>query len=49
MLIREPRAGSDASHDAISAGDTITIQWDQSAPVLLVDPPADIDDRGDHE
>ena len=49
MLIREPRAGSDASHDAISAGDTITIQWDQSAPVLLVDPPADSDDRGDHE
>jgi spermidine/putrescine transport system ATP-binding protein len=49
MLIRERRAGSDASHDAISAGDSITIQWDQSAPVLLVDPPADSDDRGDHE
>jgi ABC-type Fe3+/spermidine/putrescine transport system ATPase subunit len=47
MLIREQRAGTDESHDAIRPGSPITIQWDQSAPVLLVDPPAQ-NDRGHH-
>jgi ABC-type Fe3+/spermidine/putrescine transport system ATPase subunit len=49
MLIREQRAGTDASHDAIRAGDPITIQWDTSAPVLLADPPPTRNDRGDHD
>jgi spermidine/putrescine ABC transporter ATP-binding subunit len=35
FVIRERRAGNDDSHDAIRAGDHITIQWDSSAPVLL--------------
>ncbi|MDP9219839.1 MAG: ABC transporter ATP-binding protein [Actinomycetota bacterium] len=39
MLIREQRAGTDESHDAIRPGDPITVQWDQTAPVLLVDSP----------
>ncbi len=39
MLIREQRAGTDASHDAIRPGDPVTIQWDQTAPVLLADSP----------
>jgi spermidine/putrescine transport system ATP-binding protein len=47
-LIREQRAGTDASHDAIRPGDPITIQWDQTAPVLLAEPPAHTDDRGNH-
>ena len=37
MLIREQRAGTDDSHDAIRPGDPITIQWDRTAPVLLAD------------
>jgi spermidine/putrescine ABC transporter ATP-binding subunit len=40
MLIREQRSGSDPPHDAIRPGDSITIQWDRAAPVLLADPPA---------
>ncbi len=48
MLIREQRAGTDASHDAIRPGDPITIRWDHSAPVLLVDAPADTTDKGTH-
>jgi spermidine/putrescine transport system ATP-binding protein len=39
MLIREQRAGTDDSHDAIRPGDPITIQWDRTAPVLLADSP----------
>jgi spermidine/putrescine ABC transporter ATP-binding subunit len=49
MLIREQRAGTDESHDAIRPGDPITIRWDQSAPVLLTDSPAISNDRGHHE
>jgi spermidine/putrescine ABC transporter ATP-binding subunit len=49
MLIREQRAGTGTFHDAIRAGDPITIQWDTSAPVLLADPPPTRDDRGDHD
>ena len=40
MLIREQRAGTDDSHDAIRPGDPITIQWDRTAPVLLAESPA---------
>jgi spermidine/putrescine transport system ATP-binding protein len=40
MLIREQRSGSEPPHDAIRPGDSITIQWDRTAPVLLADPPA---------
>jgi spermidine/putrescine ABC transporter ATP-binding subunit len=40
MVIREQRAGADASHDAIRPGDPITIQWDRTAPVLLAEAPA---------
>jgi spermidine/putrescine ABC transporter ATP-binding subunit len=39
MVIREQRAGSDASNDAIRPGDPITIQWDPNAPVLLAESP----------
>jgi spermidine/putrescine transport system ATP-binding protein len=49
MLIREQRVGTDESHDAIRPGDSITIRWDQSAPVLLVDSPVNSNDRGHHE
>jgi spermidine/putrescine transport system ATP-binding protein len=49
MLIREQRAGTASSHDAIRPGDAITIEWDTSAPVLLADPPPNRDDRGDHD
>jgi spermidine/putrescine transport system ATP-binding protein len=35
MVIREQRAGTDASHEAIRPGDPITIQWEPTAPVLL--------------
>jgi len=35
MVVREQRADADASNDAISPGDPITIRWDRSAPVLL--------------
>jgi len=44
MVIREQRAGSDASNDAIRPGDPITIQWDPNAPVLLAESP----DQSDH-
>jgi hypothetical protein len=40
MLIREQRAGTDDSHDAIRPGDPIVIQWDRTAPVLLAPSPA---------
>jgi spermidine/putrescine transport system ATP-binding protein len=40
MLIREQRAGTDDSHDAIRPGDPITIQWDRTAPVLLAESPS---------
>jgi spermidine/putrescine transport system ATP-binding protein len=46
MVIREQRAGRDASHDAMRPGDRISIQWEPTAPVLLADSP---DKRGDHE
>ncbi len=49
MLVREQRAGTDASHDAIRPGDPLTIQWDSSAPVLLADPPPSRDDEGSHD
>jgi spermidine/putrescine ABC transporter ATP-binding subunit len=49
MLIRAQRAGTDASHDAIKPGDPVTIRWDQSAPVLLLDPTTPSEDRGNHE
>jgi spermidine/putrescine transport system ATP-binding protein len=47
VVIREQRAGADASNDAIRPGDPITIQWDRNAPVLLAEPPAQDNDRGD--
>ncbi len=49
MLVREQRAGTDASHDAIRSGDPISIRWDQSAPVLLAEPPTHTTDKGNHE
>jgi spermidine/putrescine transport system ATP-binding protein len=50
MLIREQRAGTDDSHDAISPGDPITIQWERTAPVLLAESPHQTNHRGDdHE
>jgi spermidine/putrescine transport system ATP-binding protein len=55
MLIREQRAGTDDSHDAIRPGDPITIQWERTAPVLLAESPDQANDgqanpRGeDHE
>ncbi len=39
MLIRQQRAGTDDSHDAIRPGDPITLQWDRTAPVLLAESP----------
>jgi hypothetical protein len=39
FLLREQRAGTDDAHDAIRPGDPITIQWEQTAPVLLGDSP----------
>ena len=56
MVIRETRAGADAPHDAIRPGDTITIQWDRTAPVLLAQAPEHHpedsepdNDRGNHD
>jgi spermidine/putrescine transport system ATP-binding protein len=50
MLIREQRAGTDDSHDAIRPGDPITIQWERTAPVLLAESPEQANPRGeDHE
>ena len=49
MLIREQRAGTDDSHDAIRPGDPITIQWERTAPVLLAESPDQPTHRGDHE
>ena len=50
MLVREQRAGTDESHDAIRPGDPITLQWDRTAPVLRAESPARPDHRGDdHE
>jgi spermidine/putrescine transport system ATP-binding protein len=46
MVVREQRARSDASYDALLPGDRIAIQWEPTAPVLLADPP---DKRGLHE
>jgi len=45
VIIREQRAGTDVSHDAIRPGDPITIRWDQSAPVLLTESPANEDEQ----
>jgi spermidine/putrescine transport system ATP-binding protein len=39
MIIREQRAGTEASHEAIRPGDPITIQWEPTAPVLLAEAP----------
>jgi spermidine/putrescine ABC transporter ATP-binding subunit len=36
FVVRERRAGTDDSHDAIRPGDQVTIQWESTAPVLLV-------------
>jgi spermidine/putrescine transport system ATP-binding protein len=47
MVVREQRAGAEASHDALRPGDPITIQWDRAAPVLLAEPPDN--DRNDDE
>jgi spermidine/putrescine transport system ATP-binding protein len=50
MLIREQRAGTDDSHNAIRPGDPITIQWERTAPVLLAESPDQANHRGDdHE
>jgi spermidine/putrescine ABC transporter ATP-binding subunit len=50
MLIREQRAGTDDSHDAIRPGDPITIQWERTAPVLLAESPDPANHKGDdHE
>ena len=49
LLIRSQRAGTDDSHDAIRPGDPMTLEWDQTAPVLLVDPPNSTPDGGSHE
>jgi spermidine/putrescine ABC transporter ATP-binding subunit len=50
MLIREQRAGTDDSHDAIRPGDPITIQWERTAPVLLAESPQPANHEGDdHE
>jgi spermidine/putrescine ABC transporter ATP-binding subunit len=50
MLIREQRAGTDDSHDAIRPGDPITIQWERTAPVLLAESPDHANHEGDdHE
>jgi spermidine/putrescine transport system ATP-binding protein len=50
MLIREQRAGTDDSHDAIRPGDPITIQWERTAPVLLAESPEPANHEGDdHE
>jgi spermidine/putrescine transport system ATP-binding protein len=50
MLVREQRAGTDESHDAIRPGDRITLQWDRTAPVLLAESPQPTDPEGDdHE
>jgi spermidine/putrescine transport system ATP-binding protein len=49
MLIREQRAGTDDSHDAIRPGDPITIQWDRTAPVLLAESPDQRTTEDPHE
>jgi spermidine/putrescine transport system ATP-binding protein len=50
MLVREQRAGTDDSHDAIRPGDPITIQWERTAPVLLAESPHPANHEGDdHE
>ncbi len=46
MLVREQRAGTDDSHDAIRPGDLITIQWERTAPVLLAESPDQPNNRG---
>ena len=46
MLVREQRAGTDDSHDAIRPGDPITIQWERTAPVLLAEAPDPPNNRG---
>ncbi len=46
MLVREQRAGTDDSHDAIRPGDPITIQWERTAPVLLAESPNQPNNRG---
>jgi spermidine/putrescine ABC transporter ATP-binding subunit len=47
MVIRERRAGSGEAHEGLRPGDPITIQWDRTAPVLLAEAPAHVDERGD--
>jgi spermidine/putrescine transport system ATP-binding protein len=61
MLIREQRAGDAPPHDALRPGDSIMIQWDRTAPVLLAESPAQPpkqssmqdpmqnEDRGNHD
>jgi spermidine/putrescine ABC transporter ATP-binding subunit len=49
MLIREQRSGTDSSDATIRPGDLITIQWEHTAPVLLVEPADNTNDRGSHE
>jgi spermidine/putrescine transport system ATP-binding protein len=50
MLVREQRAGTDDSHDAIRPGDRITIQWERTSPVLLAESPDQANHEGDdHE
>jgi spermidine/putrescine transport system ATP-binding protein len=50
LLVREQRIGAGDSPDEIRIGDTITIQWDPSAPVLLAESPDQANHRGDdHE
>ena len=40
FVVHAQRVGTDEAHDAIRPGDPITIQWEQTAPVLLADSPA---------
>jgi spermidine/putrescine transport system ATP-binding protein len=47
FVVRERRAGTDDSHDAIRPGDQITIQWENTAPVLLASSSA-MPERHDH-
>jgi spermidine/putrescine transport system ATP-binding protein len=49
MLVRAQRTGDDDSPDAIRPGDTITIQWETTAPVLLAESPAPPSGTPPHE
>ncbi|MGC4109650.1 MAG: ABC transporter ATP-binding protein [Nocardioides sp.] len=37
LMVRQPRSGADGSPESIQPGDSVTIAWDPSAPVLLAD------------